>query len=71
MRTLKSFVSSESRYSLKEGRNWGKFNNATRVIAASEVLKGRHVSSVAEEYGASVCSIRNWVKTLAKNNPHL
>ena len=60
-----------SRYTLKEGRTHGRIDNAMRVIAASDVLRGMSVQQVAKMYNVNVDSIRNWVKTLYKNNPNL
>jgi len=71
MVNFKKLATSPSRYTLKEGRRHGKINNSKRVEAAAAVLAGNSVAVVADFHKVSPCSVRNWIKTLAKNNPHL
>ena len=47
------------------------WNNGDRVIAASRVVNGESIHSVAFEVGCCVKSIRNWIKTLDTINPRL
>lgn len=71
-------------YVLKEGRpystvtidknfnlNFKGWNNGDRVVAASRVLNGEDIKKVANEVNCCTQSIRNWIKTLDKNNPRL
>jgi len=71
MANINKSAFANSRYVLTEGRQYGKIDNATRVVAAAAVLDGEKVSSIAKTYKVSTCSVRNWIKTLAKNNPNL
>jgi len=62
---------SASNYILSEGRQYGEITNAQRVIAAAYVLQGVPVKTVAAWYEVSQPTVKNWLKTLHKNNPNL
>jgi hypothetical protein len=53
-----------------KGKSAG-WTNGDRVIAATRVIGGEDVSTVAREMNCDRKSIRNWVKTLDTNNPRL
>jgi transposase-like protein len=69
--TVKKTAKAKSYYTLNEGRKYNRINNATRVIAASEVLEGYSVADVANKYNVTDPTIRNWLKTLIRNNPQI
>jgi len=64
-------MTTPSRYTLKEGRDYGRINNNIRYIAVADVLRGMSVSYVANMYNVSIDSIKNWIKTAKLNNPNL
>jgi len=58
-------------YYVGQGHRYAGITNRMRVIAASEVLEGYSFADVASKYGVTDASVRNWLKTLLKNNPNL
>jgi len=58
-------------YYVGQGNKYARINNRMRVIAASEVLEGYSFADVADKYGVTNMSVRNWFKTLLNNNPKL
>jgi transposase-like protein len=62
---------SPSRYTLKEGRDYGRINNNIRYIAVADIMRGMSVNYVANMYNVSANSIYNWIKTAYRNNPNL
>jgi transposase-like protein len=69
--TVKKTAKAKSYYVLAEGRKYTSITNAMRVIAASEVLEGYSVKDVANKYNVTGPTVRNWLKTLIRNNPQI
>jgi hypothetical protein len=61
-----------SSYTLKEGSPYRHIDNRDRVVAASLVVnKTFTIKETAYRYGCCENTIRNWIKTLDNNNPHM
>jgi len=64
-------------YTLKHGQPYSfvkkpaGWTNGDRVLAASRVINGENIKTVAYEVGCCKLSIKNWIKTLNGNNPRL
>jgi len=62
----------KSSYTLKEGHKYGHTDNRDRVVAAALVVdKTITIQDACRRFGRCENTIRNWIKTLDQNNPHM